>query len=131
MTSAFLNDIESALATVKKAFMSADAEFQAYITSKGGLEGAIADMESNVSYAVTTLTALGSIMGVPAADLALLQKVYASIQSIMAVITKVQAVLPAATAASHVVMAGVAAAAVHASIPAAAPVAAPTAPAAN
>lgn len=126
MTSAFLNDIESALSTVKKAFQSADAEFQAYISSKGGLEAAIKDMESQVSYAVTTLTALGSIMGVPAADIAMLQKVYASIQSIMAVITKVQAVLPAATAASHVVMAGVAAAAVHAAIPET-----PTAPAAN
>jgi len=116
MTSAFLNDIDAALATVKKAFQSADAEFQAYIASKGGLEGAIKDMEANVNYAITTLNALGTIMGIPAADLAMLQKVYASIQSIMAIITKVQAVLPVTTPATQIVAAGVAAAAVHSSM---------------
>lgn len=96
MTSTILNDIKADLIKIENAFKSAEAEFEAYVKAKGGISVVISEMESKIASTVSTLVSLSSIIGVPAADITLIQKAFAAIQGVESTVAKIQTVLAVA-----------------------------------
>lgn len=93
MSSYYIDQIKTVFFTVEDAFLAAGEGLKAYIAAHGGVEGALSHINSKLSYAVTTLSSLAAIVGIPAGYITLIDKVFAGLQGLTSMILQIHTVL--------------------------------------
>lgn len=83
-------------AEIKKIFNGAETDYQAFIASHGGsLSSALNALQADISEAVTVLGTVSALVGVPGADVVLIESLFADVSKALAIISKIQSALPA------------------------------------
>jgi hypothetical protein len=92
----FFSALKGDLGQIGTFLESEEEAFVAYVSANGGIEAVIASMEAKIASSVSILTLLSGALGVPSADMALLAKAFAAVQGVEAIVSKVEALIPAA-----------------------------------